>query len=162
MHICTVTVQCVNNFLFFFSLSSIKLQQTSAARKKNIQAPTPPSNYNKPNHQTQRHHQTPQPSTEKYPKINRNSKINPTQNQHKPKINKHPKINPTQNQLKLTGKPNPKTVHTHWKTQPNGARSAARSAASGSSIAVVGWRWEAKGRLWRREGGRKRKGGRID
>ena len=85
------------------------------ARKKNIQAlaPAPPPNYNKPNHQTQRHHQTPQPSTEIYPKIN------PTQNHQKPKNQ------PTQNQLKLTGKPNPTTVHTHGKTQPNGARFAA-------------------------------------
>ena len=86
MHICTVTVQCVNNFLFFFSLSSIKPQQTSVARKKTIPAPVPPPppNYNKPNNQTQRHHQTLQPSTEKYPKINRNPKINPTQKQYTP------------------------------------------------------------------------------
>ena len=103
VHICTVTVQCVNNFLFFVSLSSIKLQQTSAARKKNIQAPppAPPPNYNKPNPQSRRHHQTPQPSTEKYPKINRNSKINPTQNQQKPKNQPNPKSTKTQKSTQL-------------------------------------------------------------
>ena len=47
-----------------------------------------------------------------------------TQKSTQPKINKNPKINQTQNQLKLTGKPNPKTVHTHRKTQPNGVGSA--------------------------------------
>ena len=103
VHICTITVQCVNNFLLFISLFSIKLQQTSAARKKNIQAPlpAPPPNYNKPNHQTQRHHQTPQPSTEKYLKINRNSKINPTQNQQKPKNQPNPKSTKTQKSTQL-------------------------------------------------------------
>ena len=52
---------------------------------------------------------------------------------------------------------------------PNGAGSiataAARFAAIGSSIAaarssiiVVSWGWEAKGRWWRREGGAKERG----
>ena len=52
---------------------------------------------------------------------------------------------------------------------PNRARSiaiaAARFVAIGSSIAVarssiivVGWGWEAKGRWWRREGGAKERG----
>ena len=72
---------CKRFFNSFFSLSSIKLQQTSAGKK-----PAPPPNYNKPNHQTQHHHQTSQPSTKKYPKINKNPKINPTQNQQKPQI----------------------------------------------------------------------------
>ena len=31
-------------------------------------------------------------------------------------------------------------------------------AATGSSIAVVGWGWEAKGRWWRREGAAKERG----
>ena len=99
VHIYTVTVQCVNNFLLFVSLPSIKPQQTSAARKKNIQAPPP--NYNKPNPQSQRHHQTPQPSTEKYPKINKNSKINPTQNQQKPKNQPNPKSTKSQKSTQL-------------------------------------------------------------
>ena len=76
--------------------------------------------------------------------------------------------NPTQNQDKPTGKPNPKTVQPHWKTQPkpystenslempNGAKSTA-SAAIGSavvrpSIAIVSWGWEAKGWWWRKIG----------
>ena len=124
-HICTVTVQCVNNFLFFFSLSFIKLQQTSAARKKNIQAPAPapPPNYNKPNHQSQRHHQTPQPSTETYPKINRNSKIN-----------RNPKINPTQNQQKPKNQPNLKSIKTHWETQPKNSPHPSKNAAQRSRI----------------------------
>ena len=54
---------CKRFFNSFFSLSSIKLQQTSAGKK-----PAPPPNYNKPNHQTQHHHQTSQPSTKKIPK----------------------------------------------------------------------------------------------
>ena len=48
---------------------------------------------------------------------------------------------------------------------PNGAGFAATAAArwssiaaAVSSIAVVGWGWEAKGRLWRREGGAKERG----
>ena len=123
VHICTVTVQCVNNFLFFFSPSSIKLQQISAARKKNIPAPAPalvpppPPNYNKPNHQSQRHHQTPQPSTEKYPKINRNSKINRTQNQQK-----------TKNQ------PNSKSIKTHLETQPKNSTHLPENPAQRSRI----------------------------
>ena len=48
-----------------------------------------------------RHHQTPQPSTEKYPKINRNSKINSTQNQQKPK-----------------NQPNSKSIKNHRETKP--------------------------------------------
>ena len=113
------TVQCVNNFLFFFSLSSIKLQQTSAARKKNIQVlvPAPPSNYNKPNHQSQCHHQTPQPSTETYPKINRNSKINPIQNQQKPK-----------------NQPNSKSIKTHRETQPKNSPHPSENPAQQSRI----------------------------
>ena len=91
-----------------------------------------------------------------------NPKSTETQKSTQPKINKNPKINLTQNQLKITGKPNPKIVHTHRKTQTNEVGSVATAAigssiAAGSSTAVVGWRWEAKGRLWRREGGRKRK-----
>ena len=69
--------------------------------------------------------------------------------------------NPTQNQDKPTGKPNPKTVQPHWKTQPkpystenslempNGAKSTASAAIGfavvGSSIAIVSWGWEVKG-----------------
>ena len=119
VHICMATVQCVNNFLFFFSLSSIKLQQTSAARKKNIQVlvPAPPSNYNKPNHQSQCHHQTPQPSTETYPKININSKINPIQNQQKPK-----------------NQPNSKSIKTHWETQPKNSPHPPENPAQRSRI----------------------------
>ena len=119
VHICTVTVQWVNNFLFFFSLSFIKLQQTSAARKKNIQAPAlaPPPNYNKPNHQSQRHHQTPQPSTKTYPKINRNLKINPTQNQQKPK-----------------NQPNSKSIKTHRETQPKNSPHPPENPAQRSRI----------------------------
>ena len=86
--------------------------------------------------------------------------------------------NPTQNQSKLTRKPNLKIVQTHCKTQPksystensrkkpNGAESATRFAAVGSSIATtgssivfVGWGWEVKGRWWRREGGVKERVG---
>ena len=136
----------------------------------------PPPNYNKPNHhsQRQRHHQTTTNPTTIPSAITKHRnlaqkhipKSTETQKSTQPKINRNPKINPTQNQLKLTGKPNPKTVHTHRKTQPNGAESATRSAATGSSIAaaessiaIVGWRWEAKGRLWRRDGGQKWKGG---
>ena len=132
VHICTVIVQCVNNFLFFFSLSFIKLQQTSAARKKNIQAPmpapAPPPNYNKPNHHSQCHHQTPQPSTETYPKINRNSKINPTQNQQKPKNQPNPKSTKPKNQ------PNSKSIKTHWETQPKNSPHPLENLAQRSQI----------------------------
>ena len=169
MHICTVTVQCVNNFLFFFlsPLSNcnklarqrrrISKRQCQCHHQTTTNPTTIPSAITKHRNLAQKHipkSTETQKSTQ--PKINRNPKINLTQNQ------QNPKINPTQNQLKLTGKPNPKTVHTHRKTQPNGAESATRSAATGSSIAAaessiatVGWRWEAKGRLWRRDGGQK-------
>ena len=93
---------------------------------------------------------------------------NPTQNQDKSTGKPNSK-----NQSKLTGKPNPKTVQTHWKTQPkpysmenshempNEAGSVvvgSSIATARSSIAVVGWGWEAKGRWWRREGGVKERG----
>ena len=84
---------------------------------------------------------------------------NPTQNQDKPTENT------SENQSKLSDKPNPKIVQPHRKTQhkpystensremPNevgfAATAAARwstIAATESSIAVVGWGWEVKGR----------------
>ena len=89
---------CKRFFNSFFSLSSIKLQQTSAGKK-----PAPPPNYNKPNHQTQHHHQTSQPSTKKIPKSTE------TQKSTKPKINRNPKY--TQS-LQLNTTP---TTQTHRK-----------------------------------------------
>ena len=80
-------------------------------------APTPPPNYNKSNHHSQCHHQTPQPSTETYPKINRNSKINPTQNQQKPK-----------------NQPNSKSIKTHRETQPKNSPHPPENPAQRSRI----------------------------
>ena len=70
----------------------------------------------------------PQPSTEKYPKINKNSKINPTQNQQKPKIN------PTLNQQKPKNQPNSKPIKTHRETQPKNSPHPPENPAQWSRI----------------------------
>ena len=133
MHIYTVIVDHENDFLIFF-LSPLS---------NSFFSPTFTT--------TRRTRITTQPSIENYPKSTEKQLKNPTQNQDKPTEN------PTQNQSKLTSKHNPKIVQPHRKTQPkpfstknsrempNGTGSAA-IAAAGSSIAVIGWGWEAKGR----------------
>ena len=154
-----VTVHCVNDFLILYSLSSIKLLLF-------------PNIYNNPVRQN--NHLTAKPSiTTKNcnlaqrinPKSTEKQLKNPTQNQDKPTEN------PTQNQSKLTGKPNQKTVQPHQKSQPKpystenshempnrvgfAATAATRwssIAAAESSIVVVSWGWEAKGRWWRKRG----------
>ena len=120
-------------FLSFFSLFSIKLLLF-------------PSIYNNPVCQNKKkeeenNHSTTKPSaTTKH--RNLAQKINPKSIEKKLE-------NPTQNQDKPIGKRNPKTVQTHWKTQPkpyslenscempNRAEFAAQFAVIKSSIAAT-------------------------
>ena len=106
MHIYTVTVHNANDFLIlFFSLlyqtaTDQRGEEASATTK--LQQTQPPNPAPPPNTATQH---------KKNPKINRNSKINPTQNQQKkstqPKINKNSPGNPIQKQSTPIGKPRP-------------------------------------------------------
>ena len=96
-------------FLFFFSLSSIKLlpyptfttTQRARIRRRKKKITTQPPNLAPPPHTATYHRKL-------------------TQNQQKinPKSTEKQLENPTQNQYKPTSKPNPKTVQTYRKTQP--------------------------------------------
>ena len=124
---------CLCVFLFFFSLSSIKLLLFP-----NIYNNLACQNKKK---EEENNHSTTKPSTTTKHR-NLAQKINP-------KSTEKQLENPTQNQDKPIGKSNPKTIQTHWKTQPkpystensrempNKARFAAQSTVIESSIAAT-------------------------
>ena len=136
VQICTGTVAMYNKF-FFFYLSSIRLLHSNVHnnptkhKKKKEEA--------EDNHQSSSTTTTTQPTPtqiiwtfdnppQSWPKINWPENL--TQNHAKPKssqthqktqlkINQNSLRNPTQKQSKPIGKPNSKSIQTHWKTIPN-------------------------------------------
>ena len=95
-------------FLFFFSLSSIKLLPF-------------PNIYNNPARQNKKKEEENNHPTTK-PKPNTTTKHHNLAQKINPKSTEKQLENPTQNQDKPTGKPNPKTVQTHRKPGPKSSR----------------------------------------